>query len=268
MGPAARPRAVAAARRSPSFPCRGSVPTPYDRSSRGADETRYVSWADWICPTHCIEPALCPAIGAPRTWEMGDTVRDLAAQLRASGRPVADPRLFVCKHQCSGVGCLRRGQCLRAIAWWRRLALPATPAEILVGTISSCHGALNLLMLGQSSVTVVSLMTDNRRLMTAEERRRYLEHARDLFNRGDYWLAHEALETVWRSIIKEDEARVWQGFIQAAAAALLHRRAGTDTAPWSLEQRRSRSWPARSVQRSSSKRSNFARSWRAPWRGG
>jgi len=68
-------------------------------------------------------------------------------------------------------------------------------------------------------------MTDNRRQMTSEERRRYLEHARDLFNRGEFWLAHEALETVWRSIIKEDDARVWQGLIQAAAA-LLHRARG------------------------------------------
>lgn len=61
--------------------------------------------------------------------------------------------------------------------------------------------------------------------MNPRDRRRYLEHARDLFNRGDYWLAHEALETVWRSIIGEEEARVWQGFIQAAAA-LLHRERG------------------------------------------
>jgi hypothetical protein len=57
------------------------------------------------------------------------------------------------------------------------------------------------------------------------DRRRYLEHARDLFNTGEYWLAHEALETVWRSIIEEDEARVWQGVIQAAAA-LLHQERG------------------------------------------
>jgi hypothetical protein len=61
--------------------------------------------------------------------------------------------------------------------------------------------------------------------MAADERRRYLEHARDLFNQGEYWLAHEALETVWRSIIRRDEARVMQGFIQAAAA-LLHRDRG------------------------------------------
>jgi hypothetical protein len=61
--------------------------------------------------------------------------------------------------------------------------------------------------------------------VTSEERRRYLENARELFNTGEYWLAHEALETVWRSIIKEDEARVFQGLIQAAAA-LLHRTRG------------------------------------------
>jgi len=62
--------------------------------------------------------------------------------------------------------------------------------------------------------------------MGSEERRAHLQNARSLFNAGEYWLAHEALETVWRSIIKEsDEARVWQGLIQAAAA-LVHRRRG------------------------------------------
>lgn len=61
--------------------------------------------------------------------------------------------------------------------------------------------------------------------MNPGDRRRYAEHARELFNSGEFWLAHEALETIWRSIIGEDEARVWQGLIQAAAA-LLHRARG------------------------------------------
>ena len=60
--------------------------------------------------------------------------------------------------------------------------------------------------------------------MTPEERRRSLENALALFNAGDYWLAHEALETVWRSIIDEAERRAWQGLIQAAAALLQRRR--------------------------------------------
>jgi len=64
--------------------------------------------------------------------------------------------------------------------------------------------------------------------MTPEVRRAHLTRACDLFNAGDYWLAHEALETVWRSIISDGEdaaARVWQGLIQAAAA-LLHQQRG------------------------------------------
>ncbi len=64
--------------------------------------------------------------------------------------------------------------------------------------------------------------------MTPAERQATLTRARELFNAGDYWHAHEALETVWRSIIGDGEggaARVWQGLIQAAAA-LLHRRRG------------------------------------------
>src|SRR6058998_4015879 len=64
--------------------------------------------------------------------------------------------------------------------------------------------------------------------LSAAERQAILTRARNLFNSGAYWLAHEALETVWRSIIKDgdaDAARVWQGLIQAAAA-LLHRERG------------------------------------------
>ncbi|HEX9610259.1 MAG TPA: DUF309 domain-containing protein [Gemmatimonadales bacterium] len=61
--------------------------------------------------------------------------------------------------------------------------------------------------------------------MSPDERRIQLERAKTLFNSADYWAAHETLETVWRSILRDDEARVWQGLIQAAAA-LLHRERG------------------------------------------
>jgi hypothetical protein len=61
--------------------------------------------------------------------------------------------------------------------------------------------------------------------VTPEERRGQLVHARELFNAGEFWLAHEALETVWRSSIDVQQRQVWQGLIQAAAA-LLHRERG------------------------------------------
>jgi hypothetical protein len=121
----------------------GAVPTPYDRASTGSDQTRYVSWADWICPTHCIEPALCPAIGSERTWEMSDTVRALAQQLHVSG-----PALFVCKHQVFGVGMFPADAVRDGDRLVEQAGAARERAEILVGTISSCHGALNLLTVG------------------------------------------------------------------------------------------------------------------------
>jgi hypothetical protein len=102
-------------------PVPGGFPTPYDRP--GSDQTRYVSWADWICPTHCIEPALCPAIGAPRTWEMADTVRDLAQRLRASGRP----RYSSASTRSSASACSRPRRCATVIAWSPRRERAARP---------------------------------------------------------------------------------------------------------------------------------------------
>src|SRR5437879_12398600 len=121
----------------------GELSTPYDRTA--ADHTRYVSFADWICPTHCIEPAICPAIGAPRSWEMGDAVRELAAQLRASGEPVFGPALFVCRHHVFGVGTFPVDAVLQGDDIVQTAGESGEPAAVLGGTISSRHGARDML---------------------------------------------------------------------------------------------------------------------------
>ncbi|HET6836502.1 MAG TPA: hypothetical protein VFH24_00600 [Gemmatimonadales bacterium] len=119
--------------------------TPYDVSA--PDGTRYVSFADWICPTHCIEPMTCPVIRAPRTWEMSEALEGLTARL-ATVHPTAGPVLFLCKHRVHGVGMFDVSTVLagdRAVA---AAGAGGTPVDVLVGTISSCHGAVNLLHLG------------------------------------------------------------------------------------------------------------------------
>jgi hypothetical protein len=119
--------------------------TPYDVTA--PDGTRYVSYADWICPTHCIEPATCPVIRAPRTWEMSEALEGLTARL-AQAHTTAGPVLFVCKHRVYGVGMFDVSTVLagdRAVA---SAGAGGTPVDVLVGTISSCHGAVNLLHLG------------------------------------------------------------------------------------------------------------------------
>jgi len=114
--------------------------TPYDVLH--PDGTRYVSYADWLCPTHCIEPAICPVIRAPRSWEMSEAMERLAARLGAAG-----PALFVCRHRVHGVGmfdaaAVRAGDALVARAGEH------TEADVVVGTISACHGAVSLLHVG------------------------------------------------------------------------------------------------------------------------
>ncbi len=130
-------------------PVPGAFPTPYDRG--GSDHTRYVSFADWICPTHCIEPAVCPAIGRPRSWEMSDAVRALAAELGRGGRPVLGPVLLVCRHHVFGVGTFAVDAVLEGDRLVQRAAAAGDEAAVLVGTISACHGALNLVRIGATA---------------------------------------------------------------------------------------------------------------------
>jgi hypothetical protein len=119
--------------------------TPYDVAA--PDGTRYVSYADWICPTHCIEPATCPVIRAPRTWEMSEALEGLTARLAAL-HPTEGPVLFVCKHRVHGVGMFDVSSVLAGDSAVASAGANGTPVDVLVGTISSCHGAVNLLHLG------------------------------------------------------------------------------------------------------------------------
>jgi hypothetical protein len=119
--------------------------TPYD--VRAPDGTRYISFADWTCPTHCIEPAICPIIRAPRTWEMADAMERLARTLDAS-HPTAGPVLFVCEHRVFGVGMFDVEAVLAGDATVASAGVAGSPVDVLVGTVSSCHGAVNLLHLG------------------------------------------------------------------------------------------------------------------------
>jgi hypothetical protein len=122
-------------------PLVAEVGTPYDTPA--PDGTRYVSFADWICPTHCIEPAICPVIRGPRTWEMSDAAEGLARRLHARG-----PVLFVCRHQAFGVGTFAVNEVLAGDRIVADAGASGAPVQVLIGTVSSCHGALALLDLG------------------------------------------------------------------------------------------------------------------------
>ena len=119
--------------------------TPYDRLHN--DGVRYVSYADWLCPIHCVEPLLCPAITAPRSWEMGDAITDWTATLGRE-RPTAPPALFTCRHAVYGVGMFPVRAAFEGFNAFVPVAEASSGGDLVIGSISACHGAIALLRVG------------------------------------------------------------------------------------------------------------------------
>ncbi len=126
------------------------VGTPYDRLGPGGN--RYVSFADWLCPTHCIEPHRCPVIRAPRTWEMADTIAEYTDRL-GRDRPILGPALFITRHRAYGVGMFDLAEVRSARAWMDRALATSGEVDLVVGTISACHGAIGVLRCGDGQLT-------------------------------------------------------------------------------------------------------------------
>ncbi len=64
-----------------------------------ADGDRALSYATWLCPPTCIEPALCPPTRGPKDWSLA---ADLATH--APGEGLDGRIVFRCLHLAYGVG--------------------------------------------------------------------------------------------------------------------------------------------------------------------
>jgi hypothetical protein len=113
---------------------------PWQRG--GDDGTHYVSFAEWMCPINCIEPARCPHTRGERTWSLPVALTRYGADERAAGRPVEGPFIFHCAHRAFGVGMLDVRDILAADRAIAERGAAAGAAAFLVGTASHCHGAL------------------------------------------------------------------------------------------------------------------------------
>lgn len=77
---------------------------------------------------------------------MGDAMERLTVRL-ARSTPTAGPALFLCRHRVFGVGMFD----VAAVLEGDRLVAEAGErgeGDVVVGTVSGCHGAVSLLHLG------------------------------------------------------------------------------------------------------------------------
>lgn len=111
---------------------------PWERT--GEDGTHFASFATWMCPINCVEPRTCPHTRGARTWSMPERLAEFAAVRTAAGDPVTAAAMF-CRHRAYGVGMFDVAEVLDADA---RISAVGTNgrADVIVGTVSHCHGAL------------------------------------------------------------------------------------------------------------------------------
>jgi hypothetical protein len=122
-----------------ALPAPGGWGLPYEQPGRRGE--RYLSAAGWTCPATCIEPAHCPALHAPRDWDLASLIAERAAALGYR------PAVFRCLHLANGVGAVGAGS-LRAA---REEAAGGGP--VLVATSSRCHAAVGALQPGTTRYT-------------------------------------------------------------------------------------------------------------------
>jgi hypothetical protein len=117
---------------------------PWERA--GTDATHYVSFATWTCPINCIEPRTCPVTRGPRSWSLPIALTEHRAHEHAAGRPI-EVAVLHCRHRAYGVGMFDTDEVVAADALIRSAGSQGR-AEVLIGTVSHCHGALTRLVVG------------------------------------------------------------------------------------------------------------------------
>ena len=104
---------------------------PYEGTTTTGD--RALSYASWVCPPTCIEPALCPHTKGAKDWSLAG---DLETPRPGDG--VDDRIVFRCLHLVYGVGTIPVADILAARD--RMIAgLERGPRAYLVATSSHCH---------------------------------------------------------------------------------------------------------------------------------
>jgi hypothetical protein len=126
-------------------PLHSPVAVPWQRA--GEDGTHYVSFADWMCPINCIEPARCPETRGPRSWSMPTAMADYAAGPTVGDVAVGEPLILHCSHRAYGVGMIDVRDVVASDALLAARGDQAASA-FLIGTVSHCHGALRRIEVG------------------------------------------------------------------------------------------------------------------------
>jgi hypothetical protein len=136
---------------------------PFERETREGKD-RALSYATWLCPPRCIEPALCPHTRGAKDWSLA---RDLA---QPEAESVYDGQIvFPCLHLVYGIGTVPIAGILAARDRVLR-DLEKGPRSYLLATGSHCHGLASAIRVEGALHSWVAKGGDHVGLRTGDER--------------------------------------------------------------------------------------------------
>ncbi len=112
---------------------------PYE--VEGPPGVRFLSAAAWTCPATCIEPEACPALHAPRDWDLAEVIAARAEELGWL------PAVLTSYHLAFGIASVPVSALQATLG---RLRRAAAGTRALVATSSHCHAAIGGLRLDRS----------------------------------------------------------------------------------------------------------------------
>jgi hypothetical protein len=119
------------------------LPSGFPWMSEAPDGTRYVSFATWTCPVNCVEPRICPHTRGARSWSIPEALRNAMSSGTGREGGLKGPIIFHCTHRAYGAGMIDASEVVAADRFIAEEC--AAGGDVLIGTTSHCHGALNVL---------------------------------------------------------------------------------------------------------------------------
>lgn len=116
--------------------------TPFLSKSEN-DAIWAVSYATWICPPDCAEPAICPHIADTRAWDFDRSLAELFDEIlaKASNSAVSVSR-FPTRPLFAEIVQIPFSHIRQVISDFLKALKAGPPLKVIVATHSHCHGIL------------------------------------------------------------------------------------------------------------------------------
>lgn len=107
-----------------------------------------MSYATWTCPPDCDEPAICPHIAAPRTWDFFKMLPQTLNSLTHN----SSIHLFGCEPLVAEMSHLKLSKIADELKSFKNRLAGPIPVTALIATHSHCHGILGCFEVSHASI--------------------------------------------------------------------------------------------------------------------